>query len=307
MGANEWEKHMSDLGHPYYYISRDPPPSMMMGMLADPPPSLMMGIRQVGLAGGLHPIRPGAEKCTFYIRTGSCKFGETCKFDHPPEMLGVGAGGTVTRQSGDMGISRVGTAGSSGNVRQVGLAGGLHPIRPGAEKCTFYIHTGCCKFGESCKFDHPPEMLGVRAGGAVTRQSGFKPVEIRQERSVIAVDDSRQSTRARDSKVCQGILSEVPLRTDLAGMGTGRTADPATHRRVVNALLAIVREAPDGEISGANLCSTLYKECASARDVIVQDYKGLKNFLASSMLKDEVEFLSDQVCGLLTLVGRIAQ
>ena len=119
---------------------------------------------------------------------------------------------------------------------------------------------------------------------------------------MIVVDDSRQSSRARDSKVGQGIASEVPLRTDLADMGTGgSTTDPATHRRVVNALLTIVREAPDGQISGANLCVTLYKECAFAKDVIVQDYKGLKNFLATSMLKDEVEFVSDQVCRLLTL------
>ena len=40
MGANEWEKHISDLGRPYYYNSRtqestwDPPPSVMMGMMA---------------------------------------------------------------------------------------------------------------------------------------------------------------------------------------------------------------------------------------------------------------------------------
>jgi hypothetical protein len=113
--------------------------------------------------------------------------------------------------------------------------------------------------------------------------------------------------------------TEVPLRTDFADMRTGSTPDPATHRHLVDkrrlgvgellrdALLNIVRQAPDGQISGASLCAALYKEYAFAKDVIVQEYKGLKNFLASSMLKDEVEFLSDQVCGLLTLVGRIAQ
>lgn len=31
----------------------------------------------------LYPVRPGAEDCAFYMRTGSCKFGSTCKFNHP--------------------------------------------------------------------------------------------------------------------------------------------------------------------------------------------------------------------------------
>lgn len=32
----------------------------------------------------LYPVRPGAEDCAFYMRTGSCKYGSTCKFNHPP-------------------------------------------------------------------------------------------------------------------------------------------------------------------------------------------------------------------------------
>ena len=46
---------------------------------------------QSGFAGGLHPIRPGEPDCSFYVKTGDCKYGKTCKFNHPPEMLGVGA------------------------------------------------------------------------------------------------------------------------------------------------------------------------------------------------------------------------
>ena len=90
VGANEWQKHMSDLGLSYYYNAR----------------------------------------------TGSCKYGQTCKFDYPPEMLGVVSAG----------------------VQAVELTGGQHPIRPGAKKCSFFLKTGSCKFGETCKFDHPPEI-----------------------------------------------------------------------------------------------------------------------------------------------------
>lgn len=31
-----------------------------------------------------YPLRPGAEDCNFYMRMGTCKFGFTCKFNHPP-------------------------------------------------------------------------------------------------------------------------------------------------------------------------------------------------------------------------------
>lgn len=33
--------------------------------------------------GFVYPVRPGAEDCSFYMRTGSCKFGSSCKFNHP--------------------------------------------------------------------------------------------------------------------------------------------------------------------------------------------------------------------------------
>ena len=29
------------------------------------------------------PIRPNALDCEFYVKTGKCKYGETCKFNHP--------------------------------------------------------------------------------------------------------------------------------------------------------------------------------------------------------------------------------
>ena len=46
-----------------------------------------------------YPIRPGEPDCAFYLKCGSCKFGETCKFNHPPDKLstsGVSSGGTAT-------------------------------------------------------------------------------------------------------------------------------------------------------------------------------------------------------------------
>lgn len=38
----------------------------------------------------------------------------------------------------------------------------IYPQRPGEKDCAFYMQTRMCKYGESCKFDHP---IWVPEGG----------------------------------------------------------------------------------------------------------------------------------------------
>jgi len=33
---------------------------------------------------GVYPERPGEPDCSYYVRTGLCRFGATCRFNHPP-------------------------------------------------------------------------------------------------------------------------------------------------------------------------------------------------------------------------------
>ncbi len=40
----------------------------------------------------VNPIRPGQPDCAFFMKTGVCKFGETCKFNHPPPGSARGPG-----------------------------------------------------------------------------------------------------------------------------------------------------------------------------------------------------------------------
>jgi len=68
----------------------------------------------------------------------------------------------------------------------------------------------------------------------------------------------------------------------------------AQESRVAGTLLDIVRQAPDEQISAAQLCSALYQKCASAK-VVIHDYGGLKHFVASPVLKEAVEFHADEV------------
>ncbi|GER35234.1 zinc finger CCCH-type family protein [Striga asiatica] len=81
------------------------------------------------LGGGEYPERVGEPPCQYYLRTGTCKFGPSCKFNHPKN-----AGGSL----------------ASAPLNIYG-----YPLRPGEKECSYYLKTGQCKFGLTCKFDHP--------------------------------------------------------------------------------------------------------------------------------------------------------
>lgn len=75
------------------------------------------------------PLRPGQPECKYYIKTGDCKFGASCHFDHPKRWI-------FPRP--DCGVSSQGL-----------------PDRPGIQPCGYYMQYGTCKYGTSCRFDHP--------------------------------------------------------------------------------------------------------------------------------------------------------
>eukprot|EP00262_Sarcandra_glabra_P011551 TRINITY_DN279_c0_g3_i1.p1 TRINITY_DN279_c0_g3~~TRINITY_DN279_c0_g3_i1.p1 ORF type:complete len:449 (+),score=46.27 TRINITY_DN279_c0_g3_i1:378-1724(+) len=75
------------------------------------------------------PERPDQPECQYYMKTGSCKFGPTCKYHHPKERIA------------SMGMNTVGPLGL--------------PLRPGQVVCTYYSMYGICKYGSNCKYDHP--------------------------------------------------------------------------------------------------------------------------------------------------------
>ncbi|KAL7172209.1 hypothetical protein ACSBR2_031829 [Camellia fascicularis] len=75
------------------------------------------------------PERPGQPECQYYLKTGDCKFGSSCRFHHPPDWV----------------LSKANYL-----LSPLGL-----PLRPGVQPCAFYLQNGYCKFGRTCKFDHP--------------------------------------------------------------------------------------------------------------------------------------------------------
>ncbi|KAH7836904.1 hypothetical protein Vadar_007234 [Vaccinium darrowii] len=75
------------------------------------------------------PERLGEPACQYYLKTGDCKFGSSCRYHHPPDWV----------------ISKTNCV-----LSPLGL-----PLRPGVQPCAFYLRNGYCKFGPTCKFDHP--------------------------------------------------------------------------------------------------------------------------------------------------------
>ncbi|KAJ9186113.1 hypothetical protein P3X46_005651 [Hevea brasiliensis] len=86
------------------------------------------------MESGPYPERPGEPDCSYYIRTGLCRFGATCRFNHPPNRkLALAA----ARMKGEF------------------------PERMGQPECQYYLKTGTCKFGATCKFHHPKDKAGI--------------------------------------------------------------------------------------------------------------------------------------------------
>jgi Zinc finger C-x8-C-x5-C-x3-H type (and similar) len=85
------------------------------------------------------------EDCRDYLRTGRCKYGASCKYNHPANV-----------QNG-------------GGIKPLDPSEPMFPVRPNEPVCQYYLKHGTCKFGQACKFDHPPHhaMQALNGGGQV--------------------------------------------------------------------------------------------------------------------------------------------
>ncbi|KAF4382893.1 hypothetical protein G4B88_021676 [Cannabis sativa] len=87
------------------------------------------------------PERPGEPECQYYLKTGDCKFGSSCRYHHPRDRA-------VPRTN--CLLSPVGLPLRPTDVKVDG-----YELDVGMQPCTFYLQNGHCKFGATCKFDHP--------------------------------------------------------------------------------------------------------------------------------------------------------
>ncbi|KAF5745891.1 putative nucleic acid binding protein [Tripterygium wilfordii] len=149
------------------------------------------------MESGPYPERPGEPDCSYYIRTGLCRFEATCRFNHPPNRkLAVAAArmkGEYPERIGQpecqyylkTGTCKFGATCKFHHPREkAGIAGRVslnilgYPLRPNEIECAYYLRTGQCKFGSTCKFHHPqPTNMVVPLRGSVypTVQSPTTP------------------------------------------------------------------------------------------------------------------------------------
>ncbi|XP_010420624.1 PREDICTED: zinc finger CCCH domain-containing protein 58-like isoform X1 [Camelina sativa] len=184
------------------------------------------------------PLRPGEKECSYFMRTGQCKFGSTCRFHHPvpPGVHAPSAGPTmypslqsqsVVPSSQQYGVvlarpqllpgsyvpspygygqmvlppgmvpysgwnpyqASVSAIPSPGTQPSMGTSSvyGIRPLSPSAPayqsgpsstgisnkeqtfpqrpeqpECQYFMRTGDCKFGSSCRFHHPMEAASPK-------------------------------------------------------------------------------------------------------------------------------------------------
>jgi hypothetical protein len=124
-----------------------PPAHLSIGV-ANPQPSILQTLDSrlaqatIPMVPAIYPQRPGQMECDFYMKTGECKFGVTCKYHHPMDRT----------------VSAIDPYQQSVTLTLAGL-----PRREGSVRCPYYMKNGACKYGATCKFDHPPagELLGA--------------------------------------------------------------------------------------------------------------------------------------------------
>ncbi|KAK9086543.1 hypothetical protein Syun_028937 [Stephania yunnanensis] len=124
--------------------------------------------------GGFVSGAAGEANCIYYMKTGTCGYGDRCRYNHPRDRgsaLGAALqGGEYPEREGQpvcqyflkTGTCKFGSSckyhhpkdgGGSANSVQLNYNG--YPLRPDEKECSYYMKTGLCKFGITCKFHHP--------------------------------------------------------------------------------------------------------------------------------------------------------
>lgn len=95
----------------------------------------------------VHPAPPPGgvrdKCCDFWLRHGSCRNGDNCKFRHDPEKAGTNSS----------------KASQLANKNQMEQA----PAAKSQKVCDFFARMGSCRHGENCKFSHVKPVAGSKA------------------------------------------------------------------------------------------------------------------------------------------------
>ncbi|KAJ6825117.1 zinc finger CCCH domain-containing protein 65-like [Iris pallida] len=144
------------------------------------------------------PLRPVGHDCAYYVRTGACRYGLNCKFNHPlgrtkdkskfkkwdePGQIAAKEkekyafseikGKTFCKYYLTPGGCKYGYECNyvhQEKTEEVELNFLGLPLRPREKKCMYYMRTGGCKYSTNCRYHHP----GPTAVGQQVSLSGYQ-------------------------------------------------------------------------------------------------------------------------------------
>ncbi|KAK9054564.1 hypothetical protein SSX86_025643 [Deinandra increscens subsp. villosa] len=165
-----------------------------------------------------YPLRLDAEDCSYYIRTGVCKFGSNCKFNHPirrknqvffQQLYHVSSCNIIgdlsptreAKKQKEENLERHGPTECKFHTSFVGCKYGKAckfnhgrgktvktpvveynfvglPIRPGEKECPYYMRNGSCKYGPSCRYNHPDPTVVGGSDAAPTTYGNDGPLPL---------------------------------------------------------------------------------------------------------------------------------
>ena len=118
------------------------------------------------------PLRPSAPPCAFFMRTGHCKYSRDCVHDHPESAvvaveavppsacLPQGSVWQLLLEQQQLQATRTQPSGSL-QTAEASLSNltleATYPERLGMRDCDFYLKTGRCSFGATCRYNHPKD------------------------------------------------------------------------------------------------------------------------------------------------------
>ncbi|KAL0905186.1 hypothetical protein M5K25_027373 [Dendrobium thyrsiflorum] len=183
------------------------------------------GDADVDLGEGVkYPIRPSEPDCAFYLRTGCCKFGSFCRFNHPQEKRVVQGRNRISTKEfkiikeRDKGFPKV-----FNHCKFYSLPGGCRfgetcryshsdeiaesvpvelnslglPVRKGERVCSYYMRTGICKYHSSCKFHHPElsdiarlDVFGCHSASSLQNTIWPSPMPVESQTLLTASNNS---------------------------------------------------------------------------------------------------------------------
>ncbi|KAI3452509.1 hypothetical protein Pfo_009173 [Paulownia fortunei] len=122
-------------------------------------------------SSGLLPLRPYAGDCPHYVRTGTCKFGLNCRYNHPVKKTQQFLKGRDS-DSDNFGMIECKYFSTAGGCKYGKLCRYNHPgeesentvpelnflglpMRLGEKECPYYMRNGSCGYGSRCVYHHP--------------------------------------------------------------------------------------------------------------------------------------------------------